>query len=77
MPQLYLYRSVDSFTRKQTWLPNELSSLWRVVVSPPGVEPRRFFGDAVLEMVASVAAAAAPDPAITGVVKGAVPVASG
>jgi len=48
---------VDGFTRKQVWLPNELSSLWRHVVSEPGVEPKRFFGDAVLEMLKAVAIA--------------------
>ena len=51
------YKGVDGFTRKQVWLPNELQHLWRLVVSAPGAEPKRFFGDAVLEMVAAVAAA--------------------
>jgi len=51
------YKAVDAFTRKQVWLPQRLSSLWQVVVSAPGVKPKRHFSDAVLEMVRGVAEA--------------------
>ena len=45
------YKAVDSFTRKQVWLPNELRELWnhKLPDAPDGA--KRTFGDAILRVV--------------------------
>jgi hypothetical protein len=45
------YKAVDSFTRKQVWLPNELRGLWnhKLPDAPDGT--KRTFGDAILRVV--------------------------
>ena len=60
------YKAVDGFTRKQVWLPTELSVLWSRKLPDAADGTKRTFGDAILEVVAG---AAAPDQTMQSILE--------